>query len=128
MRPATLGYASAVFIVHTRARHWIPTACAILTLMSVGVLLVYDVAPRLFPANAHDALAALPLVLVALSYLIYQATRGASAKQWARGLLLALAFLFWAANQLCRDRGLSTLFNDIAIAAFVFDVFLVIIG
>jgi hypothetical protein len=35
---------------------------------------------------------------------------------------------FWAANQLWPDLPQATLFNDIAIALFVLDVFLVIIG
>jgi hypothetical protein len=43
-------------------------------------------------------------------------------------VLLAIAFLFWAANQLWPDIPLSMLFNDIAIALFVLDVFLVMIG
>jgi hypothetical protein len=42
--------------------------------------------------------------------------------------MLAVAFLFWAANQLWPDLRQATLFNDIAIALFVLDVFLVMIG
>jgi hypothetical protein len=41
---------------------------------------------------------------------------------------LALAFLFWAANLICSDRGLARLFNDVAIATFVVDGLLVIFG
>jgi hypothetical protein len=35
---------------------------------------------------------------------------------------------FWAANQLLPTLRLATLFNDIAIALFVLDVFLVMVG
>jgi hypothetical protein len=42
--------------------------------------------------------------------------------------MLAVAFLFWAANQLWPDLPQATLFNDIAIALFVLDVFLVMFG
>jgi hypothetical protein len=42
--------------------------------------------------------------------------------------MLAVPFLFRAANQLWPDLPQATLFNDIAIALFVLDVFLVIIG
>jgi hypothetical protein len=42
--------------------------------------------------------------------------------------LLAIAFLFWAANQLWPGSAYATLFNDVAIALFVLDVFLVIVG
>ena len=42
--------------------------------------------------------------------------------------MLAAAFLFWAGNQLWPDARCAVLLNDIAIALFVLDVFLVIIG
>jgi hypothetical protein len=42
--------------------------------------------------------------------------------------MLAAAFLCWAANQFWPDRRQATLLNDIAIALFVLDVFLVIAG
>ena len=45
-----------------------------------------------------------------------------------KAIMLAVAFLFWAANQFWPDARLATLFNDIAIALFVLDVFLVMIG
>ena len=45
-----------------------------------------------------------------------------------KAALLAIAFLFWAANQLWPDIPQATFFNDIAIALFVLDVFLVMIG
>ncbi len=111
-----------------KARRALPSALGVLTLVSVVALLVCDAAPRLVPARAHDSLAALPLALIALAYVVYQKIRGVPRTEWARTALLAFAFLLWAANQLCPDRRLATLFNDIAIAAFVFDVFLVIIG
>ncbi len=46
----------------------------------------------------------------------------------AKAILLAAAFLFWAANQFWPNLPQATLFNDIAIGLFVFDVFLVIAG
>jgi uncharacterized membrane protein len=45
-----------------------------------------------------------------------------------KAIMLAVAFLFWAANQLWPDLPQATLFNDIAIAFFVLDVFLVMVG
>ena len=42
--------------------------------------------------------------------------------------MLAVAFVFWAANQFWPDLRQAILFNDIAIALFVLDVFLVMIG
>ncbi|HXR38964.1 MAG TPA: hypothetical protein VN776_07720, partial [Terracidiphilus sp.] len=69
-----------------------------------------------------------PLAMIAVAYLVYQAAHRPAAKEFAKAVMLAVAFLFWAANQLWPDLPQATLFNDIAIALFVLDVFLVIIG
>ena len=98
------------------------------TLASIGPLLVWDASPGLFPARAHEVLAAAPLTLVALSYLAYQAMRRVTAKEFAKAVLSALAFVFWAMNQLLPDHPKATLFNDIAVMAFVLDVVLIIVG
>jgi hypothetical protein len=109
-------------------RRSVPLILCILTLISVGVLLLWDIVPGLFPARAHDLLAALPLAMIACACLVYEAVRRPTASEVVKAILLACAFLFWAANQLLPDLHQATLFNDIAIALFVFDVFLAIIG
>ena len=81
------------------------------------VLLVWDVVPGRFPARAHDVLGALPLVVIAIAWLIY---RRKSA--FPQAVVLAVAFLFWAANQFWPNAPYATLYNDIAIALFVLDV------
>jgi hypothetical protein len=43
-------------------------------------------------------------------------------------VVLAAAFLFWAANQLFSESPHAVLLNDLAIALFVLDVFLSIVG
>ena len=106
----------------------LPAILGLLTLASVGVLFAWDAFPRLFPIRAHDVLAAFPLAMIAVAYLVYQSTNRPSRIEAVKGILLAVAFLFWAANQLWPDLRQATLFNDIAIALFVFDLFLVIIG
>jgi hypothetical protein len=98
------------------------------TLASVGVLLAWDAFPRLFPAGAHDVLAAFPLALIAFAYILYQSAHRPARLEFVKAIMLAAAFLFWSANQLWPNLRQATLFNDIAIALFVFDVFLVIIG
>ena len=50
--------------------------------------------------------------------------RRPSRSELIKAILLACAFLFWAANQLWPTLRQATLFNDVAIALFVFDVFL----
>jgi peptidoglycan/LPS O-acetylase OafA/YrhL len=100
----------------------------VLTLVSLGTLLAWDINPKFFPIRAHGFLAAFPLAMIAIAYLFYQSARRPSAKEFLKALMLAIAFLFWAANQFWPDLPQATLFNDIAIALFVLDVFLVIIG
>jgi hypothetical protein len=95
---------------------------------SVFALLAWDVRPEIFPARAHDFLGAFPLALIAAAYLIYLAMRRPTAGEMVKAILLAAAFLLWAANQFWPDARAATLFNDLAIALFVFDVFLVMAG
>ena len=92
------------------------------------MLLTWDVNPKWFPARAHDSLAAFPLAMIAIAYVLYQTARRPSAMEFVKAIMLAAAFLFWAANQLWPEARAATLFNDIAIALFVLDVFLVMIG
>jgi hypothetical protein len=111
-----------------RAHRALPVILGVVTLGSVGVLLVWDIFLQLFPARAHDLLAAFPLAMIALAYLVYQAAHRPAHLEVVKAIMLAVAFLFWAANQLWPDLHQATLFNDIAIALFVLDVFLVMIG
>jgi hypothetical protein len=109
-------------------RQTLPLALGVLALGLVGLLLFWDAFPRLFPAGAHDVLGALPLGLIALAYLAYQWVRGVPPMEMVRATILAVAFLFWSANQLWPNLSAATLFNDIAIALFVLDVFLAMVG
>jgi hypothetical protein len=111
-----------------RAHRVLPVTLGVITLAGVGVLLVCDVAPAIFPPRAHDWLGAFPLAMIAFSYLVYQSVHRPSAKEWFKAILLAIAFLFWAANQVWPNQHQAILFNDIAIALFVLDVFLMMIG
>ena len=95
---------------------------------SLGMLFIWDAFPKLFPARAHDTLASFPLAMIALAYLVYQCARPRTRLERTKAIMLAFAFLFWAANQFMPNYHKATLFNDIAIALFVFEAFLVIIG
>ena len=111
-----------------RAQRWIPVVLSLIALASVLMLLVWDALPRLFPSRAHNVLGALPLALIALAYLAYQTVRRPGAQELIKAVLLSVAFLLWAANQFWPDKPYATLLNDVAIALFVLDVLLVIIG
>ncbi|MGP8252677.1 MAG: hypothetical protein ACLQHF_11620 [Terracidiphilus sp.] len=98
------------------------------TLAGVAVLLVWDAFPAMFPVQSHETLAAFSLATIAVAFLVCQLERRPAAADWFKAITLAAAFLFWAANQFWPNSPRATLFNDIAIALFVLDVFLVIIG
>ena len=111
-----------------RVRRAVPAVLGGVTLGGVAVLLAWDLAPGRFPAGSHEFLAASPLALIAVAYLLYQAVRRTAPREWVKAAMLAAAFLCWSANQLWPGHRAAGLLNDIAIALFVFDVFLVIIG
>ena len=111
-----------------RAHRTLPATLGVIALATVVLLLTWDVHPRLFPPGAHDLLGALPLALIAFAHLAHQLERRPACLEVVKAIMLAAAFLFWAANQLWPEIPPATLFNDIAIGLFVLDVFLVIVG
>lgn len=117
-----------MYIRLDRTHRVLPVTLSVVTLAAVGVLFVWDAFPRLFPARSHDFLAAFSLTMIAVAYLVYQIAHRPPRKEFAKAIMLAVAFLFWAANQLWPNLPEATLFNDIAIALFVLDVFLVMVG
>ena len=125
-RPAT--FAPMFAPMSPRGRPLLSAALAVITLVSLAPLIVWDASPGLFPDQAHDVLAAVPLTTVALAYLIHQAARRVASIDFAKAILSAVAFVFWALNQLWPEHRHATLFNDVAVAAFVLDVVLVIAG
>jgi len=117
-----------MYIRLDRAHRVFPVLLGAVTLGIVGVLFVWDAFPGRFPAHSHDFLAAISLAMIAIAYLAYQNAHRPPGRELAKAILLAVAFLFWAANQLWPDLPQATLFNDVAIALFVLDVFLVMVG
>lgn len=106
----------------------LPASLGAITLASVGLLLAADMLPRPLARKHHDVLGAVPLALIAIAYLLHQTVLRPAPKEVLKTVMVAVAFLFWAANQVWSDPFQAMLFNDIAIALFVLDVFLVIIG
>jgi MFS superfamily sulfate permease-like transporter len=111
-----------------RAHRVLPVILGVVTLAAVAVLLVWDAFPDFFPSRSHDVLAAFSLAMIAFAYLVYQVLHRPPTRELAKAIMLAVAFLFWAANQYWPDSPRATLFNDVAIALFVLDVFLVMVG
>ena len=117
-----------MYIRLDRVHRAAPVILGGVTLASIVVLFAWDAFPRYFPAKAHDFLAAFPLAMIAFAYLVYQTAHRPPFRELVKAILLAVAFVLWAANQLWPDLRQAILFNDIAIALFVLDVFLVMIG
>lgn len=117
-----------MYIRLDRSHRALAVVLGILTMLSVGVLLVWDAAPGWFPARSHDYLGAFALTMIGVAYLVYQAAHRPPVKELIKAVMLVVAFLFWAANQLWPDSPRAVLYNDVAIALFVLDVFLVIVG
>jgi hypothetical protein len=115
-------------IVSVRARRLVPLVLGIVTLAGVVLLFVQDAAPRLLPAGSHNALAAFSLAMIACAYMVFQLAHRRPAAELVKTILLAAAFLFWAANQLWPTLPQASLFHDVAIGLFVLDVFFVIAG
>ncbi len=100
----------------------------VVALAGAGALFAWELFPGRFSVGAHGYLASIPLALIAFAYLLYRAGTRPTCAESVKAIMLALAFLFWAANQLWPDPRQATLFNDIAIALFILDSFLVIVG
>jgi hypothetical protein len=111
-----------------RSHRLLSVFLGVVTLAAVGVLLIWDDFPHLFPARTHDFLASFSLGMIALAYMVYQMAHRPARLELLKAFVLAVAFLFWGANQLWPNSPQATLFNDIAIALFVLDVFCVIVG
>jgi uncharacterized membrane protein len=117
-----------MYIRLDRAHRALPVFLGVVTLASVIVLFAWDAVPQQFPARSHDFIAAFSLTMIAVAYLAYQVAHRPPLREFAKALMLAVAFLFWAANQLWPNAPQATLLNDVAIALFVLDVFLVMVG
>lgn len=123
-----MGHNKPVNVRPDRPHRTLPIVLGLVTLAGVAILLVQDAFPGLSAVRIHDALAALTLALIAIAYLIFQAMHRPAPAELAKAAMLAAAFLFWAANQFWPNLPQATLFNDIAIGLFVFDVFLAMVG
>jgi hypothetical protein len=111
-----------------RIHRILPPLLGTITIAAAGLLLAVDLLPIPVGRRQHDVLGALPLALIATAYLLHQSVLRPAPKELLKAVIVAAAFLFWAANQVWPEPFRAMLFNDIAIALFVLDVFLVIIG
>ena len=100
-----------MYIRLNRTRRVLPVILGVVTLASVGVLLAWDAFPRLFPARAHDVLAAFPLAMIAFAYIVYQSAHRLARMEFVKAIMLAVAFLFGLQinyGRICARRHSST--------------------
>ena len=117
-----------MFIRPAGSARFLSILLGVITLAAAAAVLVWDIAPGLFPSRSHDLLAAFALGMIAVAYLVYQATLRPATSGFVKAIVVAAAFLFWAANQIWTNARQAVLFNDVAIGLFILDVFLVIVG
>ena len=106
----------------------LPVALGALALAGAALLLATDAAPGRLPPRLHDLLGALPLELVAVACFARELARRSGAGALAKATLASAAFLAWAASQLSTEAHAAAVLDDVAIALFVLDAFLVVAG
>jgi hypothetical protein len=111
-----------------RIHRILPPLLGAITLASVGLLLVVDLLPTRVARRPHDLLGAISLAVIAAAYLLHQSVLRPAPKELLKTFMVAAAFLFWAGNLVWPEPVLAMVFGDVAIALFVLDVFLVIVG
>jgi hypothetical protein len=116
--------ASRAFGILRRVLAYSPLAIGAIAMLSLAPLLAWDVVPTRYPPRSHDLLGALPLLAIAASYFAQQLVQKPSRLGWLRAKVVVAAFVAWAINQYWPEHLTATLWNDIAIALFVIDVFL----
>jgi hypothetical protein len=102
----------------------LPIAIGLVSMLWLVPLLAWDAAPSRFPLHSHDALGAGPLFFIAVGYVAQQVVQRPGGIGWMRAGIIVAAFVAWAANQYWPDAGTATLWNDVAVALFVLDIFI----
>jgi hypothetical protein len=111
-----------------RGHRALPVILGVIALSAAAILIAWDMDPALLARKPHALIEAVSLAMIAVAYLVYQSARRPSSGEWVKTVLLACAFFFWAANQVWPNPRQASVLNDLAIALFVLDVFLVMIG
>lgn len=111
-----------------RVQRMTPAILGVIALAGAATLLVADVLPPRIAARFHDSFGAFSLAMVAVAYVAYTLARRPAPMEMVKAGLLAAAFLSWSANQVWPVPRQAVVFNDVAVALFVLDMFLVIVA
>ncbi len=112
-----------------RPRLWrlLTTLFFALALAGIVVLLLTDGLHRLRYTPLHQHAAAVPLILIGLSYLSLQLSMRRPRGEMVKGSLLAIAFVFWGCEQLLPPSPWVTLLDSLVITIFVVDLSFIIL-
>lgn len=111
-----------------RPRLWrrLTTLFFALALAGIVMLLLTDGLHRLRYAPLHQHMAAMPLILIGMSYLCLQLSVRRPRGELIKGLLLGVAFVFWGCEQLLPSSPWVTLMDSLVVTIFVVDLSFII--
>lgn len=90
-------------------------------------MLISDGLRHLRFTAVHQHLAAMPLLLIGLSYLCLQMSARRPRGELIKGLLLGLAFVLWGSELLLPPTPLVTLMDGLVVTIFVVDLSFIIL-
>lgn len=99
----------------------------ILALVSIIALLSSDALHHLRYSVTHQRTAAVPLILIGLSYISLQFSARRQRAERVKGILLGVAFVLWGAEQLLPPTSLVTVMDASVVTIFVVDLSLIIV-
>jgi hypothetical protein len=96
-------------------------------LVGMATLLVFDARNHLHLTPLHQRVGALSFILIGVSYISLQLSSGRPWREWYKGVLLGLGFLFWGTEQFLPPGPVATALDSLVVLIFVSDLSLVIV-
>ena len=106
----------------SKSLRWIVLVCLSAALVTIGILVVTDVAHGLGPTILHSRLGAVALILVGSSYVSLQIISRRPRNEFVKGILLGSAFALWGGEQLLPASRWTTAMDTAVVAIFVVDL------
>ncbi len=91
----------------------------------VALRLLHCAQPHLFPWTLKSAV---PLISIGVAFASFQFVVSRTRAQIVLGLLVALAFILWGAEQFVSNRAIVAFMDDLVVFLFVLDLGIVIYG
>jgi hypothetical protein len=91
----------------------------------VALRLIHSFQPDLLPWTLKSAI---PLILIGVAFASLQFVLPRSRRQILLGLMVALAFILWGAEQFLANQAIASFIDDVVVLLFVLDLSIVICG